>query len=409
MPVGLDADRWVTRTACRTVLVVVHTVTSGQRLMDVIRLLGSDLRIQVVFTIAPDVFGEGVAEFLQAVGAIVVSWLQATQLEFDLALAAGYGSVHELHAPLVVVPHGAGYCKLAVSRQGRRTAVRGPYGLDAQRLVRDGCVVPAAIVLPHEADLATLARTCPAALPVAAVVGDPCYDLLLTSVGQRPAYRCSLTVTDSQKLVVVASTWGTHSLFGQAEMLLPQLLAELPGEEFRVAALLHPNVWNGHGAWQVRAWLADCVRKGLGLIPPTADWRAVLVAADWIIADEGSLGVYGAAVKVPLMLASFSEHRVGFPGRAAAFSGRDVDPGSPSALLVRAAPRLHPGRSLSVQLSRAAADYSPSCYEQVAARITSEPGRFDQNMRRLMYRLLRLRRPAAIPAARVAELPFMIT
>jgi hypothetical protein len=85
VPVGPDAGRWVTRTDCRIVLVVVHTVTSGQRLMDVIRLLGPDLRLQVVFTIAPDVFNMGVNEFLKAVGGVVVPWLQATQLEFDLA------------------------------------------------------------------------------------------------------------------------------------------------------------------------------------------------------------------------------------------------------------------------------------------------------------------------------------
>jgi hypothetical protein len=90
VPVGPDADRWVTRTRCRIVLVVVHTVTSGQRLMDVVRLLGPDMRIQVVFTAAPDVFSAGVSEFLETVGGVVVPWLQATQLQFDLALAASY-------------------------------------------------------------------------------------------------------------------------------------------------------------------------------------------------------------------------------------------------------------------------------------------------------------------------------
>jgi hypothetical protein len=283
------------------------------------------------------------------------------------------------------------------------------YGLDAQRLLHNGSVVPAAIVLAHQADLAILARTCPEALPAASVVGDPCYDLLVASVGQRPAYRRALGVTERQKLVAVISTWGTHSLFGHANGLLPQLVAELPGEEFRVVALLHPNVWSGHGNWQVRAWLADCLQQGLGLVPPAADWRGVLVAADWIIADHGSLGVYGAAVDVPLVLAGFPQHRAGLPARVAGFRGHDVDHGSPSALLAATAPRLHPGWPLQGQLSRAAASYSSSRYEQVAARITSQPGRFDQNMRRLMYRLLRLRQPAVISAARAAEPPFLIT
>jgi hypothetical protein len=396
VPVGLDAGRWVTRTGCRIVLVVVHTVTSGQRLMDVAGLLGPDLRIQVIFTVAPDVFSEGVSDFLRAVGGIVVPWLQATQLEFDLALAASYGSIHELHAPLIVLPHGAGFGKLAARQPGHRAvAARGAYGLDAQRLVRDGCVIPAAIVLPHDADLARLAGTCPEALPVASVAGDPCFDLLLASAAERPAYRRSLAVGEGQKLVVVTSTWGPQSLFGQAEALLPRLLAELPRNQFCVVALLHPNVWYGHGTWQVRAWLAACLRRGLGLIPPEADWRAALAAADLIVADHGSLGVYGTVVKVPLMLA-------GFPAQ-------EVDPGSASAALAKAAPRLYPDRPLIGQLSKAAAAYCPSRYEQVTARITSQPGRFDRNMRRLMYGLLRLSQPAVISPPPVAAPPSLIS
>lgn len=396
VPVGLDAGRWVTRANCRTVLVVVHTVTCGQRLLDVVRLIGSDLRVQVIFTIAPDVFGEGVSDFLQSVGGIVVPWLQATQLEFDLALAASYGSIHELHAPLIVLPHGAGYSKLTPSRPGHHlVAARGVYGLDAQRLVHDGSVVPAAIALPHNADLARLAATCPQAIPVASVAGDPCYDRLVASAAQRLAYRRSLGVHDGRKLVVVTSTWGPRSLFGQAEQLLPQLLTTLPANVFRVVALLHPNIWYGHGIWQIRAWLADCLNQGLGLIPPEADWRGALIAADWIIADHGSLGVYGAVANVPLILA-------GFPAR-------DVDPVSPSAALAEVAPRLHPGRPLLRQLSRASAEYCPSHYDQVTARITSQPGRFDGNMRRLMYRMLRLRQPTAVPEAPACAPPFLIT
>lgn len=394
VPVGLDGSRWVTRSQCRTVLVVVHTVTSGQRLMDVIRLLGSDLRIQVVFTCAPDVFNEGVTEFLRAAGGIIVSWLQATQTRFDLAVAASYGSIDELHAPVVVLPHGAGYGKYPAQKPGNSaTADRRPYGLDPQRLVRDGRVVPAAIVLPHDADRARLGRACPAAVAVAAVAGDPCYDILIASSALRPAFRDSLAVGDRRKLVVVASTWGQRSLFGATQELLPRLISELPGDEFRVVALIHPNVWFGHGAWQVRAWLSDCLRQGLGLMPPEADWRAALVAADVIVADHGSVGVYGTAVKVPLLLT----------GAACP----DLDPDSANALLAKLAPQLR-HRSLRAQIARAAAEFQPSRYKPVIARLTSQPGRFDQNMRRLMYGLLRLSLPPENPAPAPAARPFLI-
>ena len=140
VPVGLEAERWITRTGCKTVLVVVHTVITGQRLADIVRLVESDLRVQVVFTAAPDVFSNGVTDLLRDLGGVVISWEQATRLTFDLALAAAYGSVHELHAPLIVLPHGAGYNKLAPQGASSTPECRGR-GRRARR-VRAGSAEP---------------------------------------------------------------------------------------------------------------------------------------------------------------------------------------------------------------------------------------------------------------------------
>ena len=395
VPVGLDAERWITRTGCKTVLVAVHTVISGQRLADVVRLVESDLRIQVVFTAAPDVFSNGVQELLRDLGGMVVSWEQATRIRFDLALAAAYGSVHELHAPLIVMPHGAGYNKLAVRRDaGGAAAGRGVYGLDPQSLVQGGSVVPTAIVLSHKADLAALGRQCPEALPAAVVAGDPCYDRMLASRSLRERYRRALGVGPAQKLVVTTSTWGTRSLFGQAANLLDQMLVELPADEYRVVTLIHPNVWYGHGPRQVRAWLNAAVRCGLALVPPTSDWMSTLVAADLVVCDQGSVGVYAAVAGIPIVLAQFADD--------------DVAPGSASALLAASVPRLRTDRPLPEQLARSEAAYQLPVSEMLAGRISSEPGRFHRNMRRLMYRILRLRQPATVPAAVPAGIPVLV-
>lgn len=393
VPIGLDAQRWSTRTGCKTVLVVVHTVTTGQRLADIVRLVESDLRIQVIFTAAPDVFSNGVSDLLRDLGGLIISWEQATRITFDLALAAAYGSVHELHAPLIVMPHGASYNKLAVrSRAGGAVASRGVYGLDPQSLVQGGSVVAAAIVLPHRADLAVLGRQCPQALPVAVVAGDPCYDRILASRSLRPRYRRALGVDDTRKLVVTTSTWGSRSLFGQAADLIERMLAELPAEQYRVVTLIHPNVWFGHGPRQVRAWLTDAVSRGLGLVPPMSDWMSTLIAADLVVCDQGSVGVYAAAAGVPVVLAQFA--------------GDDIAPGSASALLAASVPQLRMDRPLAEQFASAAAGFSVC--EAVAARVTSEPGGFHRNMRRLMYRTLGLAQPATVPAAGPAAIPVLV-
>lgn len=391
VPVGLDGRRWVTRGDFRTVLVIVHTITSGQRLLDAVRLLESDLRLQVVFTMGPDVFNSGVEQFLADVGGVVLPWRQAVELEFDLALAASYGGIHEVHAPLVVMPHGAGFGKIV--RRANRVVGGAVYGLDPQRLMRDGSVVPAAIVLPHEAELRRLALTCPEALPVAEVVGDPCHDRVVASLPFRESYRRALGVQQGQKLVVVTSTWGPRSLFGARDDVISRLMKDLPRDEYRVLAILHPNVWTGHGTWQIRAWLADHLRKGLSLIPPDAEWRAALVAADWLIGDHGSVALYGTLTGVPLL-------RTDFPVDS-------VDPSSAIPEFAKATPRVSPHRSMLTQLSKALAEYEPDQYEKVIARITSQPGKFNRKMRRLMYRLIGLHQPTTIPATDPVPLPHL--
>jgi hypothetical protein len=119
------------------------------------------------------------------------------------------------------------------------------------------------------------------------------------------------------------------------------------------------------------------------------------VAADLIVGDHGSAAVYGAAVNVPVVLA-------GYPSD-------DVDPASAGALLGASAPRLSRDRRIADQLADAQASYQPSASRRVAERLTSEPGRFSRNMRRLMYRQLGLSQPATIPAALTAKLPDIIT
>ena len=136
VPVGRNAHQWVTRHGLRTVLTVVHTVTSGERVLEAVELLETDPRVQVIFTQAPDVFGNGVADLLRSTGGVVLPWKQVIREEFDLALAAAYGSLHQLHGPVAVMAHGAGYAKAHRSTTGELR----PYGLDGQRLLHNGWV-----------------------------------------------------------------------------------------------------------------------------------------------------------------------------------------------------------------------------------------------------------------------------
>ena len=396
VPVRLDAGRWATRQARRSVLVAVHTVTAGQRLLDAVRLLEGDPRVQLVWTAAPDVFTHGVASFLDGLGVLAMPWEQAVQTEFHLALAAAHEGLHELHAPVLVLPHGAGHNKTVSRADGGAASLRNVYGLSRQWLVRDGAVVPDTIVLAHHDDLERLGRECPEAVPRAEVIGDPCYDRIAASLGSRALYREALGARHGQRVVLVSSTWGPHSLFGAEWDLLNRLVTELPQDTYRVAALLHPNVWNAHGEWQIRSWLSGLGRAGLALVSQYADWCGAMAAADHLVGDHGSLSLYGAMTGAPVLLTGHTRPGAR-PGTGAGAAPAPVlDPASPLAELSSFAPRLRADRPLQRQLSRSRTTYRADDHARVAARITSEPGRFAARMRALIYRKLRMRPPAAV-------------
>lgn len=372
-----ESRQWLTLVGRKKVLAVIHTVTYGKRLLDILSLLEADFRLQVVFTAPPHAFGDDVPAFLARLGSVVLPWDQATRMTFDLALAAGPRGVQYIDAPLITLPHGANYLKRVIGG-----ANAGVAGLRRQDLLPGGRL-PAAVVVPHHAELSELARDCPEALPLAHVIGDPVHDRITASLPLRAAYRRALGLAEGQKLVVAVSTWGAHSSFGRFDALLPRLIGELPAARYRTALLVHPNVWAGHGAYQVRSWLARCGQLGIGVVPPEADWRSVLIAADWIIGDHGSVTLYGTLTGAPMLLAASPE--------------REINPSSPAATLAARTPTLSPTHPLLDQLDYVAREYRPEEQAAIRARITSEPGRFNRNMRRLMYGILGMGQPAHEP------------
>ncbi|WP_051386204.1 hypothetical protein [Actinokineospora inagensis] len=299
---------------------MVRTPAALRRLLDVVPALLGDSRVEVRFTVdGGSVFAAGLPDKLTAVGALWQPWENACQERFDLALAASDKSdLHLLDAPVVLMPHGAGY-----HRQSAGGVVS---GLNRSALVVDGRVLPHTVVVAHGNQVAAL-RSVDARLAEHALVArDPCLDRITASEGQRHRHRTSFDA-DGRRMVLLCSTWGTHSLFGTTPDLAEHLVTALPADHYRVAMTLHPNVWQRHGSLQVRAWLRRAVRAGLVLIRPDEDWRPALLATDVVVSDHGSLTCYAAAARRPVLLA--------------ADGGPEVVPGSPLARLLTTLPRLN--------------------------------------------------------------------
>ncbi|HEX5407548.1 MAG TPA: hypothetical protein VFX16_35180 [Pseudonocardiaceae bacterium] len=381
-PLGIDAEHRVTRPGCRTILVMVPTVTAGHRLMDLIPLLESDARLQVVFSVphAAERWADP-EDFVRGHHGLLVPWEQAIQHRFDLVLSASHRELDRVRGRVLLLPHGAGSRMSRMHSRKAGGATVPTTGLDRELLTYRGRVLPDVIALTHDDELAVLRERCPEAVGAAVVTGDICLDRMLACRGLRHRYRELLGVDEKRKLVTVSSTWTAESTFGRWPDLYQRLLAELPADRYRVAAVLHPNIWATHGRWQVRAWLADCLRAGLLLIPPEEGWQATVIASDWIIGDHGSTTVYAAALGRPVSLAAFPDG--------------NIQPGSLADRLAGIAPRIDHKGPLLPQFGHATV-----VSRSLLAAVSSRPGRAAAALRSQMYRLLELSEPT-----RAAGLP----
>jgi hypothetical protein len=268
---------------------------------------------------------------------------------------------------------------------------RSVYGLGADHLLWNGRLIPTSIILSHDAQRELLARQCPAAVDIAVVAGDPCYDRLRASVGARKEYRAALGVSEVQRLVVVASTWGRHSLMSRHPDLLQRLTRQLDRSRHRVVLLAHPAAWSGHGRRQLQAWLTDERAAGVQLIEPEVDWRAVIVAADHVVGDHGSVTTYAAAIGTSVLHTDLPID--------------DIDHGSPQWYVGATAPLLSLHRPIEPQLadavSRRPGDWGPA----VTARLTSRPLQSHHLVRTEMYRLLNLPMPGRHRAIEPVAVP----
>jgi hypothetical protein len=385
----VSVDRWGTVRTERSVLAVVHNTTAATRLFDILPLFAEDPRVETVFTCpGSSAFTDGTDEFLARAGITqLVPWRQALRRRSDFAIAASYGGdLHEISAPLMVVPHGMGYNKYLET-----SGARGVFGLSSPWLLHRGEPVPSIIVLSHAEQLDRLTESCPEAVGAAVVAGDPCFDRMLASRPLRETYRQALGVGPHQRLVVVSSTWGPASLYGTDPDLIRRLAARLDLDSYRLAVALHPNIAMHHSRWQVRMWLADCERAGVLVLPTEQLWAPALVAADLTIGDHGSVSFYSAAIGTPLLL-------------AAAPAG-EVDPRSPVGRLLEVTPRLDPCAEPGPQIEHALARHEPGGLAPIAELTTSLPGRSAAVLRETIYRWLDLPAPHTPAETRALPVP----
>ncbi len=352
---GFDPGWWERLGDRRTVLVVVGSPVPGQPALDVARLAGTDPRLRVLFTAAPGPSSAAVEVMLKDAGAAPLPWSDLEDGDVGLVVTASRVPARLPNAPLIVLPGAI------------------PEDVAHRR-------APAVFTYAHHLD-----RPPDSGDGHGVVVGDSDHDRLVASLPLRDFYRRALGAGGRRGLVVVSlpTAGGTGACIRCRSLdVAGRLLAELPSDQYHVLGLPEPGGARCTGG----PGLAGHLRDGLGLMPPEADWRAALVAADWILGPPGPVTRYGTIIGAPVLV---------------------TGPAPGDALRILAV-RLAAHRPVRPQLTEAAARWRPERVRPVLGRITSEPGRFDRTMRSLMYGLLRLPQPATIPVADPVSPPFRI-
>jgi hypothetical protein len=376
---------WYSVRPQRTVLAVARTVTTAIALLDGLPDLLGDHRVETLFTVMPRQrdanFERGIERLLHDAQVRLIPWNEAVARRFDLVVTASYeGYLTELSGPLFMLRHGAAIGKnISLPADGRLPVTSDGLGSTTMVLSHSE---QAAHYLVDDERVRLL------------VAGDPVLDRLRASLPGRDRYRDALEIPNGIRLVAMTSTWGEHSLIAVRPDLPARLLAELPADEFCVAAILHPSVWFGHSGWQIRTWLRSAIDAGLVLAAPRGAWRGLLVAADAVVGDHGSVTLHAAALGKPVCLGTCE-------------SG-ELIAGAPSAQLEDAMPFLDASAALRPQIQSLIAEHDPDRYREIIERAFEFPGASHAILRRAMYELLGLDEPAQPPRVLAVDLPEVI-
>lgn len=362
--------------AQRRILAVTRNRASVFRMLEVLRLFDDDDRVTIRTTIGPDSrYDHGVDQLLAAERIRPLPWESAIASTFDLAISATtHTSLRHLNAPVVVFPHGAGHHK----RPPAAASGAEVFELTPQQLMHNGSVIPDRILLPGQDSLRRLRSACPQAVPNAVITGDPIAQQIHRHRSLRDTYRAAFGLRPGQRLLLVASSWGPGSLAAQHLDLVKRLVAELPVDEYRVAAAFHHNVTIHDGQRELERRLRSALDSGLILLPPTESWQAAVIASHAVIGDGGSISFYSAGLR---------------PVAVTAHDPSEHPADGPVAALVAALPHLDVDAPLPPQIERLLAGDRP---ESVASVIGSSiDGRVDTaaEYRSIMYSAMNLPEP----------------
>jgi hypothetical protein len=387
-PAAHDADRWQTCPGQLIFYCFVRTFVSAIQLYQELLVFEGDTRVKLVWVRCPgSKLEHPLCDWLRSKGISLVPHEMATAGRRDLIITTSewIDPIPFAPTPVVVIPHGLGFHKYVPDPD---TGIIRLAGLARPEGLRTGQVTQ---VVSHPNQARQLAEASEHTIGRTVLGGCSNFDLLRNSRGERADYRSALGVSADQRLIVLSSTWGTGSLFGQSFDLIGRLLAQLPFERYKLATFLHPGAWSFEGESEILRRLSKHIDSGLRVIPTTEGWHGTLLAGDLLIGDNGSVTLHGAMMDIPLLLGTFSDSVV--PGTVMADLGNGM------------ANFIDPDGDLRQQIEDEIERHDSTRAARLIERTIARPGESGELLRALSYSKVKQPVPTDELPARMAPAP----
>ncbi|WP_112271709.1 hypothetical protein [Lentzea terrae] len=385
------------RNDVKLIWIGVRNPASVARALELMPCFNGDPRVKVEFVLCTGSrFAQGTKELIKQHGWPVISVKKALKLIKkergpDLIVSASeridFRPFHPV--PVIVLPHGLALHKIVPEPDLRKSRQSGvvPEKHMAMGHIR--------MVATHPDIEDQLLRISTETKERVVIGGDTSYDLIAISKRRRPEYRARFGVGENRKLIAISSTWGEGSLLAEWEEALCAFLGSLPSSEYRVALMLHPNMWAWRAKHGIEAILEPHLKRG-GLLVVLPDyWHSLVVAADAFVGDIGSPTLYAAMAGVPTAFGVYRDSVV-----------------APDTVMAEAKHLIrHIDRhgDLRLQIDDLIAGHDPALAETLRAKLIAKPLDALEGFRRLFYEKLQIDPPARPMPAEVAAYPQMMS
>jgi len=361
------------RCAKKRVLLCADSRLMVEYASDAAKFIRDDPRVTIALTgPAAKLFGRCMLRDAAAeLGYRYVPYVLARAQWWDLIIFAEYRAADRYHPdiPKVLVNHFLGGGKIISGKEYR-----------FQRdLTHHGRPLFASIFEASEAERDRAVASDPSLADKLRIVGDLRSDRMLELNASRRGIRHAMGFSESDKVVLIQSTWGPQSIMERCgRELMAEAIRLLDEGKYKFILSTHPHHWHGPRAVQ-HPWgkfLLDHERLGLVVIRPSDDWARFMVASDLVVTDNTSLSATYCQLQKPFVFIEIPENT--------------IPDGSTVHQLYSISPHFDSPAHLERAINRSLQSYPYDELQQISHQVNSAPGQAGERIQREMYRLLDL-------------------